>query len=94
MEHAPTPNDFIFEKTINADKSMCDYAKMTILLAFNEFPNDDYKKGELIAIKFEEKYGNCWGVSCFKNGDSCYPYINHYIKLKYNGYIIKIMRTR
>ena len=87
---------FVFEKTVEADKNMLDYAKMAILLAFNEYPNDDYKKCELISIKFEEKYGNSWGCTLIKKGegDSCYPYINNYIKLKFNNYLIKIMRTR
>ena len=45
---------------------MAEFAKMTILLAFHEYPindnNNDYKRAELIKKKFDEKYGKYWSV--------------------------------
>ena len=91
----PAPNSgFNFEEVIGADEKMIEYSKMVVLLAINEFPNDDYKKCELVSIKFEEKYGGCWGCSFLKNGDTCYVYQDYFIKLRYNDYIIKILKTK
>ena len=58
--------NFKFKYKIGADDSMAEFAKMTILLAFHEYPindnNNDYKKAELVKKKFDEKYGKYWSV--------------------------------
>ena len=59
-----TPSSqFIFGDYKVADERMKDYAKMAILLAMEEYPGNYQKQSELIAIKFEERYGNRWSVS-------------------------------
>ena len=90
----PTKSSFIFEKTEGVDDSMKEYAKMCILLSLEEFPSseDDWKKCKLVDDKFEEKYGNHWCSSFIKNGDVCFWYSGHYMKIKYKDYIIKIAK--
>ena len=40
----PSKSSFNFIKVEEADKSMLEYAKMAILLALEDFPEDDWKK--------------------------------------------------
>ncbi len=91
--NSSNPSQFIYEKCIIEDESMKEFAEMTILLALQKFPNDDYKKCEFVVNKFGEKYGGEWGVSFFKNGDSAYWYRGNYIKVRFAGYLIKILQT-
>ena len=86
-------NQFIYEKCVNVDNSMKEFAEMSILYALQKYPDNDYQKCEFVSIKFEEKYGGNWGASFLKNGDSCYVYRNYYIKVKYGDYTIKILKT-
>ena len=86
-------NQFIYEKCVNADNSMKEFAEMSILYALQKYPDNDYQKCEFVSIKFEEKYGGNWGASFLKNGDSCYVYRKYYIKVKYGDYTIKILKT-
>ena len=90
----PARSQFIIECKEGADKKMIDFAKMTILLAFEEYPNDDLEKCKLIASKFEEIYHNSWGVSIIEKGDSLFYYDKYYMKIKYKQFTIKIMRTK
>ena len=83
-------SEFIFEKEIGADEVMKDYAKMAILFAINEFPQDDHKKCLLIIEKFEEKYKGHWNCSVIKDGDAAFYYNDYYMKIKYGNYTIKI----
>ena len=95
MDSAPlSKSNFIFEKVVGADNSMIEYAKMTILLAIEEYPDDDWKKSDFVAGKFEEKYGNEWVASFIKDGDYRFWYHDYYIKLKYKDYKIKIGKTK
>ena len=67
---------FIFLAEEGADESMKDYAKMTILLALQEYPDDHPKKSQLIKNKFDEKYGGCWLCSFVKEGGTTFTYHN------------------
>ena len=86
-------NHFIYEKCVNVDNSMKEFAEMSILYALQKYPDNDYQKCEFISIKFEEKYGGSWGASFIKNGDSCHVYFGYLIRVKYAGYTIKILKT-
>ena len=90
----PSKSSFNFIKVEEADKSMLEYAKMAILLALEDFPEDDWKKANKVAQKFEEKYGGYWCASFIKNGDVRFIYKDIYIKLSYKDYIIKIGRQK
>ena len=96
MDSAPlSSSNFIFEKTRGTDKEMIEYAKMTILLACEDYPNDDYQKCDLVSTKFEEKYGGEWLTSFIKDGDVRFWYKGGvYLKLKYKDYNIKIAKIR
>ena len=52
-----SPPEFIFLKCVRADESMKDYARMTILLAFQKNSDDYDESVELIVYKFKERYG-------------------------------------
>ena len=73
-----------------------EYEKMAILLAIDEFPDpeNDWKKANKVAQKFEEKYGGCWCVSFIKNGDVRFIYNDIYMKLTYKDYNIKIGKQK
>ena len=86
-------NDFIFEKCKGADEQMKEFSKMIILLAMQEYPDDDEKKSEFIASKFDGKYGNHWSVSFIKEGGSSFLSYKYSIKILYKGYKIKIAQT-
>ena len=90
----PSLSSFIVLSRENADNKMIDLAKMSILLAFEEYPNDDLEKCRFIQTKFQEKYGRKWGVSIVQEGDSLFFYDKYYLKLKFKDYTIKIMRTK
>ena len=66
------PPQFIFLKCLGADESMKDYAKMAILFALQEHPNDYPEMCRIIAHKFDEKYGGYWSCSIAKEGGSCF----------------------
>ena len=90
----PSLSSFIIQSNENADNKMIDLAKMAILMSFKEYPNDFLEKCRFIQTKFEEKYGHKWDVSIIEDGDSLFFYDKYYLKIKYNDYIIKIMRTK
>ncbi len=100
---APTPiskiNSFeISQKYGEVDDSMIEYAKMTILYATNEFPNndgyiDDYKKANFVREKFNEKYRNYWSCCFSKSSQISSTYFNHWICLKYKDYVITIWKS-
>ena len=76
---------------------MAEFAKMTILLAFHEYPindnNNDYKRAELIKKKFDEKYGKYWSIAFLVKGSLITNYFTYYIEVYYNGYRIKIWKS-
>ena len=89
-------SQFIFETVVGADESMKDFAKMVILLALKEYPdNDCYNNNKclLIVNKFHEHYGGYWCCSFFKEGESIFNYIDYFIRIRYDNYIIKIAKT-
>ena len=75
-ENNSSSSQFLFEIEIGADEKMTEYAKMVILFAINEYPEDDHKKCKLIAKKFEEKYSGYWNCSVIKDGDASFYYDN------------------
>ena len=84
--------EFVFEKEIGADESMKDFAKMAILLALNQHPNDDHEKCMLVMDKFEERYKGKWNCSFIKSGDSSCYFKDYSLKIRYGDYIIKISK--
>ena len=86
--------DFEFFSKIGANESMIDYAKMTILFAFQKEFNTIFKKCEIIRKKFEEKYGGHWVVGMFQNNlnDLSSRYDKYCICVIYNNYTIKIFK--
>ena len=86
-------SQFIYEKCKVEDDEMKEFAEMSILYAIQKYPDNDWEKCLLVKKKFDEKYGGLWGVSFLKTGDSANSYFGYYIKVKYGGYIIKILRT-
>ena len=92
MQESQKSSNFIFEKEVGVDESMKEFAKMTILLAFDTYPNpeNDWDKCLLVSGKFEEKYGFRWCSSFIRQGDCCMWYNDYYMKMIYKDYIIKI----
>ena len=86
-------NQFIFQDCVGADESMKDYAKMAILLAMQEHPNDYNEMSKIILIKFEEKYEGDWCCSFAKEGGACYHFYDYFLKILYGDYTIKIAKT-
>ena len=84
---------FLFTKINNADESMKDFAKMAILLAFQEYPDDGYKRCQLITEKFNERYKGYWICSIKKDGNT-YGYFYSLIVIKYGDYKILIGQTK
>ena len=79
-------SQFIFVEEKGADESMKDFAKMTILLAIKEHPEDDHEKCLFVAKKFEDYY-------FIKDGDDSFYFHDVNIKIKYEGYTIKIAKV-
>ena len=73
---------FIFLKIDGADEAMKDYAKMTILLAIQEHPDDHLQKCQLICSKFKERYGGNRNCSFMKEGSGWYHFGNYFIGIK------------
>ena len=92
----PSKSSFKFIKVEGTDNSMLEYVKMVILLAVDEFPEpeNDWKKANKVAQKFEEEYGGYWCVSFIKNGNVRFIYDDIYMKLSYKDYNIKIGRQK
>ena len=83
-----------FLNIIGADNSMSEYAKMTILLAFNEYPNSTYEKAKLVQKKFEEKYNGSWSCSFIKEGDFISHYSTYFLRTKpFKGFTISIWKN-
>ena len=93
QSNSSNSSQFIYEKCLVKDESMKDFAEMAILLALQKYPDDDHQKCLLVLRKFEEKYGGNWGVTFTKNGDSAHHYYGFYIKVRFAGYLIKILKT-
>ena len=60
--------EFKFDSVIGADESMKDYAKMTILFALKQYPDNNREQCGIVQTKFEERYGGSWGCVKFKVG--------------------------
>ena len=92
---APTPyiKQFEFVNLIGTDQNMVDYAKMTILLAFNEYPYDDFEKCRLIVCKFQEKYGSNWSCSVIENGSQFCFFYSCFLEINYENYKIFIWKS-
>ena len=86
-------NQFIFQDRVGADESMKDYAKMAILLAMQENPNDYPEMSKIIALKFNEKYGGNWFCSFVKEGGTYFHYYDYFLRIKYGDYKIAIAKT-
>ena len=72
---------------------MKDYAKMAILLAMQENPNDYPEMSKIIALKFKEKYGGNWFCSFVKEGGIYLCCFDYCLKIKYGDYKIAIAKT-
>lgn len=87
---------FEFFAKIGADDSMIDYAKMSILFAFQKEFKTAYKKCEIIRKKFEEKYGGSWVVGIFQNNlsdvSACYD--QYCLCTLFNNCTIKIFKLK
>ena len=90
-----SPSQFIFLDSMGADESMKDYAKMAILLAIQEYPNDYKRKAKLIFDKFKEKYSGDWVCSFmkFNEGSTAFGCEDIYMGIKYGDYKIIIIKT-
>ena len=86
-------SQFIYEVCKVQNDEMKEFAEMTILYAIQKYPNDDSEKSDMVRKKFEEKYGGEWGCSFIKNGGWAVHFYNYYIKVKYGGYLIRIIKT-
>ena len=87
-------SQFIYEECNVKDNEMKDFAEMVILHALQKYPENDREKCLFVQDKFEGKYGDLWGASFIKNGDAINRYFDYFIKVRYAGYTIRIMRTR
>ena len=72
---------------------MKDYAKMTILLAIQEHPDDYLKKSQLVCSKFNERYGGEWNCTFMKEGAGWYCAGNYFIGIKYGDYKVIIFNS-
>ena len=92
---APTPynKQFEFVHSITEDPNIIDYAKMSILFAFSEYPYDDYEKCRLIVEKFEEKYGPTWSCSLIEKGSQFCQYFTYFLEINYENYKIFIWKS-
>ena len=86
-------SQFTYEICKVQNDEMKEFAEMTILYAIQKCPNDDSEKSALVMEKFEEKYGGEWGCSFIKNGGWAVHYQDYCIKVKYGGYLIRIIKT-
>jgi len=89
----PTTYTFNFVQKIGINDSMIEFTKMVILLAFHDYPKNDYDKANFIMNKFKEKYGGIWSCGVMKGGDVCSEFFDYCILVKYGGYDIKIWKT-
>ena len=91
---APTPTNesFTFKNIIGMNDSMIEYTKMTILLAFHDYPQNDYDKVTFIMKKFEEKYGGFWSCCIFKKGNLSSHYSDFFVRINYKDYQINIWK--
>ena len=87
--------EFKFHDITIADESMKDYAKMTILLALKEYPDDNPEQCRLIRKKFENQYGGDWTCCKFKIGlgGISYEYHNNILVILYGDYKFNIYKT-
>ena len=92
---APTSTNDIFNfiHKNGMNDSMIEFTKMTILLAFHDYPQSDYDKAIFIKEKFKEKYGGIWSCGVIKNGQIGTEYFTYFIHVKYGGYGITIWKS-
>ena len=88
-----TSSQFTFLKCDGADEAMKDYAKMTILLAIQEHPDDHLKKCQLICSKFNERYGGLWNCSFMKEGSGWYHNGGYFMGILYQNYKVIIFNS-
>ena len=86
-------SQFNYEKCKVLNDEMKEFAEIAILYAMKKCPDDDYQKCLIVKHKFEEKYGGIWPASFIKGGNSATLYYDYWIKLYYEGYLIKIGKT-
>ena len=96
-QSAPLPTSstymsFDIKEKRGANDSMIEFAKMTILFSFNEYPKDDIDKAEFIKKKFNEQYSKNWNCCFLKCGGISFHYFNYWIYIKYNDYDIHIWK--
>ena len=92
---APTPTKDSIKviNIIGMNDSMIEYTKMTILLAFHDYPQNDYDKAVFIKNKFGEKYGGFWSCVIYKNANIASRYFNFYVRINYKDYGISIWKS-
>ena len=81
--------EFKFEASFGADESMKDFAKMTILLALQDYPDNNIEQCLLIRKKFENLYGGSWICCKYKIGlgaITCSYYNNYDICILYGDF--------
>ena len=87
--------EFKFLRVEGADESMKDYAKMAILLALQEHPDDNIKQCKLISEKFGSLYGGLWNCIKYKDGFGGYwiGFNNYYIQILFGDYKFTILKS-
>ncbi len=92
---APTPTKDSVKviNIIGMNDSMIEYTKMTILLAFHDYPNDDYDKAVFIKNKLGEKYRGFWSCVIYKNAKLASQYFDFYVNMNYKDYGIIIWKS-
>ena len=87
--------EFKFEVAEGADESMKDFAKMAILLAIQEYPDDYPKQCNLISKKFFSQYGGIWSCIKYKAGLGGYNifYYDYLMRILYGDYKFIILKS-
>ena len=89
----PKSSQFKYLDCTVKDEEMKEFAEMTIVYAFQKYPDDDAEKSKMVRDKFKKKYGDSWCVCFIKNGNCWITYFDYFIEVLYNGYQISIGRT-
>ena len=87
--------EFKFLRVEGADESMKDYAKMAILLALQEHPDDNLEQCKLISEKFESLYEGIWNCIKYKDGFGGFfiSFNNYYIQILFGDYKFTILKS-
>ena len=85
---------FEFGEDTVADESMKDYSKMAILLALQEYPDDNPEQCRFIRKKFENQYGGIWICCKYKIGlgGISYRYYNNSLIILYGDFKFLIFK--